>query len=401
MAWRMGSSLRAAEMKRAWGVQHDACVCVYVCVCGNLALQAQPITHATHQAANPYAANAGHNAGYRPAPVNTGYGDAYSQYGHAAAATHAHAGWGAQPANTWQQPAAPPPPPAAAPAPVQKSYQPPTPPAPPAQPAWNAYQAQPPQPPATTYGTSAYANVAQPAYGYQPAAPAYRTQAEPAGPPAPTFKPVSTHTGQDIAAKAHQAHQMAAHNYQPAAPVAPPPPPPTGPAVGVDHSQAAPYVAKRAGQPPTPTGQQGMMGAGSGFAQPSVNAWDAQANRAGSGAPGGMPEPPAAAAAPARPAPPPQPAGPPANISVATADTSKVSAAHRPIVTSLTNLFNSCTPLANNPGTSRTLQATMQRTMQRSDTAPYSATLLLPRNVLLLHAGVSVFCTRAHVRVVC
>lgn len=42
--------------------------------------------------------------------------------------------------------------------------------------------------------------------------------------------------------------------------------------------------------------------------------------------------------------------GPPPNISITTADVSAIPAAYLPIVTSLTNLFNSCIPLANNPG---------------------------------------------------
>ena len=45
---------------------------------------------------------------------------------------------------------------------------------------------------------------------------------------------------------------------------------------------------------------------------------------------------------------PPPPAAP--NISVATGDTSRVAAEQRPVIASLTALFNSCAPLANNPG---------------------------------------------------
>ncbi|EFJ51095.1 hypothetical protein VOLCADRAFT_120559 [Volvox carteri f. nagariensis] len=44
---------------------------------------------------------------------------------------------------------------------------------------------------------------------------------------------------------------------------------------------------------------------------------------------------------------------PPANISVATADTSAVPADLRPVVISLTNLYNACIPLANNPAKKR------------------------------------------------
>uniref|UniRef100_A0A7S0R5S9 SRA1/Sec31 domain-containing protein n=1 Tax=Chlamydomonas leiostraca TaxID=1034604 RepID=A0A7S0R5S9_9CHLO len=53
---------------------------------------------------------------------------------------------------------------------------------------------------------------------------------------------------------------------------------------------------------------------------------------------------------PAAPAPPP---GPPANISIATVDTSKVPGDQRAAITSLSNLFNSCVPLANNPAKKR------------------------------------------------
>ncbi|KXZ53102.1 hypothetical protein GPECTOR_8g92 [Gonium pectorale] len=58
----------------------------------------------------------------------------------------------------------------------------------------------------------------------------------------------------------------------------------------------------------------------------------------------------AAAKKPAAQAPPP---GPPANISVATADTSAVPAELRPVVASLSNLYNTCLPLANNPAKKR------------------------------------------------
>ncbi|GIL46865.1 hypothetical protein Vafri_3734 [Volvox africanus] len=54
-----------------------------------------------------------------------------------------------------------------------------------------------------------------------------------------------------------------------------------------------------------------------------------------------------------KPAAPPPPPGPPSNISIATADTSAVSAELRPVVTSLTNLYNACMPLANNPAKKR------------------------------------------------
>jgi protein transport protein SEC31 len=66
------------------------------------------------------------------------------------------------------------------------------------------------------------------------------------------------------------------------------------------------------------------------------------------GAPG-MPGAPAPVAA--RPAAaPPAPAGPPATVSVTNVDTSKVPAEQRAAVMSLTNLYNSCLPLATNPG---------------------------------------------------
>ncbi|KAJ9529449.1 hypothetical protein QJQ45_013699 [Haematococcus lacustris] len=54
-----------------------------------------------------------------------------------------------------------------------------------------------------------------------------------------------------------------------------------------------------------------------------------------------------------RAAPPAAPTGPPPNITVATADTSAVPAEQRGAVTSLTNLFNSCMPLATNPAKKR------------------------------------------------
>ncbi|MEW5306110.1 MAG: hypothetical protein WDW36_008602 [Sanguina aurantia] len=58
--------------------------------------------------------------------------------------------------------------------------------------------------------------------------------------------------------------------------------------------------------------------------------------------------------APASQRPPPvQATGPPANISISTADTSAVPQTYQPIVSSLTNLFNSCVPLANNPAKKR------------------------------------------------
>ncbi|PNH06272.1 Protein transport protein Sec31A [Tetrabaena socialis] len=71
---------------------------------------------------------------------------------------------------------------------------------------------------------------------------------------------------------------------------------------------------------------------------------------AGHGMPpgGGMPAP-----ASQRAAAPVVPPGPPANTSVATVDTSAVPAELRPVLVSLTNLFNTCTPLANNPAKKR------------------------------------------------
>ncbi|GLC43098.1 hypothetical protein PLESTF_001202800 [Pleodorina starrii] len=79
----------------------------------------------------------------------------------------------------------------------------------------------------------------------------------------------------------------------------------------------------------------------------------------GGGSFGGAP-PPGMAASGMMPAPtstkpsaPPPPPGPPTNISIATADTSAVPAELRPVVTSLTNLYNACLPLANNPAKKR------------------------------------------------
>ncbi|KAF5833999.1 hypothetical protein DUNSADRAFT_9484 [Dunaliella salina] len=70
----------------------------------------------------------------------------------------------------------------------------------------------------------------------------------------------------------------------------------------------------------------------------------------------GVVMPGAAAVAPAqppKPQPPPPPAGPPANISVATVDTSRVPPDQQPIVASLVNLHASCTPFATNPAKKR------------------------------------------------
>ncbi len=68
------------------------------------------------------------------------------------------------------------------------------------------------------------------------------------------------------------------------------------------------------------------------------------------GSGGGLPSAAGPATPPAKPAAPAPPPGPPANISIQTADTSKVPADQKAVVASLTNLFNACIPLANNPG---------------------------------------------------
>ena len=147
----------------------------------------------------------------------------------------------------------------------------------------------------------------------------------------PTQAPMSTAAGPY---QAQQAQQQAPQQTVPAPSYF----------VPTTTTTAAPVAPAYTPQPPHPAG--GAPPPPAHGAHPPHAQYPQQ--QAGGAPPGGPPQQ-AVAAPPAssRPAPPP---GPPATISVATADVSAVRPELRPVVTSLTNLFNSCAPLANNPG---------------------------------------------------
>eukprot|EP00798_Chlamydomonas_sp_ICE-L_P017883 gene17883-24274_t len=135
--------------------------------------------------------------------------------------------------------------------------------------------------------------------------------AAPAPPPAhtPSFQPTTTGFGQGAGSQFSTPHPPT---------LLPPLPPP--------YSSTPAHQAPN--QPPGQSMMPGMMG--------------------------GMPGAPAAA--PMKPQPPAPPPGPPAHVSVATVDTSAVRADLRPIVDSLSKLYESCAPMATNPAKKREME---------------------------------------------
>ncbi|GFR43886.1 hypothetical protein Agub_g5015 [Astrephomene gubernaculifera] len=235
--------------------------------------------------------------------------------------------------------------------------------------------------PTAQYGQqSAYAAqpAVQPQYGqyqYQQPQAAYQPSAAPQqAPQAPVY---STAT----AASAYQQPRAA----QPVAPaptaftptsVAPPVvpqpqaqplPPPQAPAAQPQPAYPAaaaptPFVPAPAQQPVAPTNTAAAAAPQPSFFVPSSSG-AAPVPSIGSGSYGGAPPPSAVQSVPSggmmaapvtqKPAAPAPPPGPPANISVATADTSAVPAELQSVVASLKNLYNTCLPLANNPAKKR------------------------------------------------
>lgn len=189
--------------------------------------------------------------------------------------------------------------------------------APPQQPAYTepaapVYQAKRPS-------TSASAHPAPPAP--TPSAYSQAAQPTPAVPTAPVSA-VNTFVPQPVQQSVQHAQTVQQPSYFT---------PTTTPAASVPAPAPNPYAG----------------GSGGGAAPP-----------AGMPMPGGMGMGMAAAAAPVAPKPaaPAPPPGPPANITIATADVSKVPAEQRAVVTSLTNLFNSCVPLAGAPAKKREME---------------------------------------------
>ncbi|KAG2498995.1 hypothetical protein HYH03_003181 [Edaphochlamys debaryana] len=238
----------------------------------------------------------------------------------------------------------------------------------------NAYQ------PAAQQQQNAYQPVAQQQQSaYQPSAPQQNAYQAPR-PAAPTAPAPAPFTPTSVAAP------VVPQQQQVQAPPAPPPAP-------VQQNAYAPavnptsFVPQSVAPPPAPS-HAAPAAPQPNFFMPTapVAAPVAQMPSTGSGSFGGAPPPPAPPPGSMMAAPtsqkamaPPPPPGPPANISVTTADTSNVAPELRPVIASLTNLYNTCMPLANNPAKKREMDDNTKKIGQlfwRLNTGEVSASVV-------------------------